>query len=68
MTISFSNVDYSFLSSLGLTFDESPTFNIGPEAGLIRLLNREEFIGNVGIVVRTIPLQDEKKIRSSKWL
>lgn len=152
MTISFSKEDYSFLSSLGLTFDESPTFNIGPEAGLIRLLNREEFIGNYmygmlklflkhnhealridtltklekkltpmgratlsalsaycskdlndkrfkkikkhnlhkpiflnsleyvdsvgsepyladrGIVVRTIPIQDEKKIRSSKWL
>jgi hypothetical protein len=46
MTISFSKEDYSFLSSLGLTFDESPTFNIGPEAGLIHLLNREEFIGN----------------------
>jgi hypothetical protein len=46
MTISFSKEDYSFLSSLGLTFDESPTFNISPEAGLIRLLNREEFIGN----------------------
>lgn len=46
MTTSFSKEDYSFLSSLGLTFDESPTYNIGPEAGLIRLLNREEFIGN----------------------
>ena len=152
MTISFSKEDYSFLSSLGLTFDESPTFNIGPEAGLIHLLNREEFIGNYmygmlklflkhnheylridiltklekkltpmgratlsalsaycskelkdnrfkkikkhklhepiflnsleyvdsvgseqyltdrGIVVRTIPIQDEKKIRSSNWL
>lgn len=46
MTTSFSKEDYSFLSSLGLTFDEIPTFNIGPEAGLIHLLNREEFIGN----------------------
>lgn len=152
MTISFSKEDYSFLSSLGLTFDESPTFKISPEAGLIHLLNREEFIGNYmygmlklflkhnheylridiltklekkltpmgratlsalsaycskdlkdkrfkkikkhnlhepiffnsleyinsvgsepyladrGIVVRTIPIQEEKKIRSSKWL
>ena len=152
MTTNFSKADYSFLSSLGLTFDESPTFNIGPETGLIRLLNREEFIGNYmygmlklflkhnheylridilsklekkltpmgratlsalsaycskdlkdkrfkkikkhnlhepiflnsqeyvdsvgtepyladrGIVVRTIPIQDEKKTRSSKWL
>ncbi len=152
MTTSFSKENYSFLSSLGLTFDESPTFNIGPEAGLIHLLNRKEFIGNYmygmlklflkhnheylridiltklekkltpmgratlsalsaycskdlkdkrfkkikknslheslylntqeyvdsvgsepylaerGIVVRTIPMQDEKKIKSSKWL
>ena len=152
MTISFSKEDYSFLSSLGLTFDVAPIFKIGPEAGLIHLLNREEFIGNYmygmlklflkhnheylrvdlltklenkltpmgratlsalsaycskdlkdkrfkkfkkyklndpmflntqvyidtvgaepyladrGIVVRTIPIQDEKKIKSSKWL
>ena len=46
MTTSFSKENYSFLSSLGLTFDVSPTFNIGPESGLIHLLNREEFIGN----------------------
>jgi hypothetical protein len=46
MKISFSKDDYSFLSSMGLTFDEAPTFNIGPEAGLIRLLNKDEFIGN----------------------
>lgn len=46
MTTKFSKEEYSFLSSLGLTFDEAPKFNIGPEAGLIHLLNREEFIGN----------------------
>jgi hypothetical protein len=46
MTTSFSKVEYSFLSSLGLTFDEAPIFNIGPEAGLIHLLDRENFIGN----------------------
>lgn len=46
MTTKFSKEEYSFLSSLGLTFDESPTFNIGPEAGLINLLSRDEFIGN----------------------
>lgn len=46
MTTKFSKDDYSFLSSLGLTFDEAPAFNIGPEAGIIHLLNREEFIGN----------------------
>ena len=152
MATNFSQVDYSFLSSLGLTFDVAPIFKIGPEAGLIHLLNREEFIGNYmygmlklflkhnheylrvdllmklenkltpmgratlsalsayclkdlkdkrfrkikkhklhepiflnsqeyvdsvgsepylidrGIVVRIIPIQDEKKIRSSKWL
>lgn len=46
MTTKFSKEDYSFLSSLGLTFDEAPSYNIGPESGLIHLLNREEFIGN----------------------
>ena len=46
MTSNFTKEEYSFLASIGLTFDERPNFKIQPEAGLIQLLNREEFIGN----------------------
>ena len=46
MTSHFTKEEYSFLASLGLTFDEGPNFKVQPEAGLIQLLNREVFIGN----------------------
>lgn len=46
MTNNFTKEDYSFLASIGLTFDETPNFKIQPELGLIQILNREDFIGN----------------------
>ena len=46
MKTEFTEVEYSFLASLGMTFDSTPLFSIQPEKGLISLLNREEFIGN----------------------
>lgn len=46
MTSNFTKEEYSFLASLGLTFDEGSNFKVQPEAGLTQLLNREEFIGN----------------------
>lgn len=46
MKMEFSNSEYEFLASLGLTFDIKPNFFIQPEKGIIDLLNREDFIGN----------------------
>lgn len=46
MTIKFSLVEYSFLSSLGLNFDAVPDFRTQPEKGIMSLLNKDEFIGN----------------------
>ncbi len=46
MKTNFSKDEYSFLASLGLAFDEIPSFLVAPEVGLIQLLNRDEFIGN----------------------
>jgi hypothetical protein len=42
----FSESEYSFLASLGLSFDMVPNFDLSPENGLISLLNKDEFIGN----------------------
>lgn len=46
MTNNLTTEEYSFLASLGLTFDVVPSFKIQPETGLVALLNREKFIGN----------------------
>jgi hypothetical protein len=46
MKTEFTLIEYSFLTSLGLTFDSKPLFSIQPEKGLADLLNRNEFIGN----------------------